>query len=301
MTDDPRATPEPDSTGEFPALLATQRRFAVRFGARSEIGRVRGRNEDHFLVARLAKAMRVCRTNLPEHHRDQDADEQGHLFIVADGMGGAAGGAQASRMAVESVEDFVLNAVHWFLHLGGSEEATLQAELRQALERADRQITRRSRRQPGLYGMGTTLTLAYNVGPDVFLVHAGDTRAYLLRGDRLDQITQDHTLVQLLVEGGQIRPEEARHHPRRNVVTNVVGGPTPGVYAEFHKLRLHPGDVLLLCSDGLTGPVEGPRIESALRDHRDDPEAAADRLVELALEAGGPDNVTVVVARFDAP
>jgi protein phosphatase len=299
MTDDPLTDLDPDSTGEFPALAPGPGQFRVRFGARSETGRVRPRNEDHYLVARLAKALRVCETNLPDQVRHQDADEQGYLFVVADGMGGVAGGAQASRLAVESVEDFVLNAVHWFLHLGGAESATLQAELRQALERADRAITRRAREEPDLRGMGTTLTFAYCVGLDVFLVHAGDTRGYLHRDGRLEQITHDHTLVQLLVEGGQLRPEEAKTHPRRNVVTNVVGGPNQGVYAEFHKVRLQAGDLLLLCSDGLYGPVARDRIEATLNANPDDPAAAADRLVALALDAGGPDNVTVIVARFD--
>ncbi len=141
--------------------------------------------------------------------------------------------------------------------------------------------------------------MAYAVGPDVFFAHAGDSRAYLFSGGELTRITVDHTLVQMLVKGGMLKEEEAKTHPRRNIVTNVVGGPEAGVYAEFHKLRLCDGDVLLLCSDGLTEPVEEDRIVEALAQHADDPDAAARHLVGLALDRGGPDNVTAVVARFD--
>lgn len=298
-TDEPM-TVEPDSTCEYPTVPMSDRRIRVSFAGESHAGKVRLNNEDHYLIARLSKAMQVCKTNLPSHGRHRFADEEGYLFVVADGMGGAAAGEEASRRAVESVEEFVLNAVQWFLHLGDGEEGTLKAEMKRAFEEADLSLFRRTEEHPRLQGMGTTLTLAFNVGADLFLVHAGDSRAYVARGGGLEQITRDHTLVQLLVSGGQLSPEEAKRHRRRNIVTNVVGGPTPGVYAEFHKVRLEDGDVLLLCSDGLTEPVEHEVLAETLSAHGHDPEAAARRLVELALERGAPDNVTVVIARFES-
>jgi serine/threonine protein phosphatase PrpC len=145
--------------------------------------------------------------------------------------------------------------------------------------------------------MGTTLTMSYSVGHDLYIVHAGDSRAYLFREGNLEQITSDHTLVQLLVSGGVLSPEDAKTHARRNVVTNVIGGPSAGVHAEIHKVRLNDGDVLLLCSDGLTEPVSDEMIAETL-DRTSDPEIAAAQLVALALEKGGPDNVTAVVARY---
>lgn len=291
---------EHDPTVEPPAARSTagRVRVRVRFGAGTHTGRVRRRNEDHFFVAQLSKAMRVCATSLSGQATRRNAAEQGYLFIVADGMGGEAGGDEASRIAVESVEDFVLNVLEWFLHLGGRDEALLREELRQALLQADRRILRRANRHPSLQGMGTTLTLAYSVSDELFIAHVGDTRAYLFRAGKLNQLTRDHTMVQMLVDAGQITAEAARWHRRRNVVTNVVGGPNVGVVAEFRKAQLKNGDLLLLCSDGLTESVDPTRVAQTLAAHADDPDAATRRLIALALEGGAPDNVTVIVVRY---
>ncbi|HEV3168057.1 MAG TPA: SpoIIE family protein phosphatase, partial [Isosphaeraceae bacterium] len=200
-------------------------------------------------------------------------------------------------LAVESVEGFVLNTLKWFLHLAGQEENALLAELREGLGRADRTLIQRARDDARLAGMGTTLTMAYSVATDLFIVHAGDSRAYLLRDRTLEQLTSDHTLVQLLVEGGALSPEDAKHHRRRNVVTNVVGGPSAGVHAEIHKVNLADGDLLLLCSDGLSEPVDDSAMTHILTTYPD-PEHACERLVKAALDKGGPDNITAVVARY---
>jgi len=217
--------------------------------------------------------------------------------VVADGMGGAAAGERASALAVESIESFVQNTLKWFLHLGSREERVLFDELRASLQRADRTLFERAQSNPALYGMGTTLTMAYSVADDLYIVHAGDSRAYLFRDGQLDQITSDHTVVQALVDAGMISAEEARHHQRRHVVTNVLGGPSEGVYAEIHKIQLRDGDVLLFCSDGLVEPVPDDQIARVLSE-QPDPQDAARSLLQLALEGGGPDNVTIVVARY---
>lgn len=297
-----------DATGEYPTLKTRPPRVAVEIGAESDVGKVRTNNEDHYLVAKLAKSMRICRTSLPEDWSTRFADEEGHLLVVADGMGGVVGGERASRLAVETIEGFILNVVQWFLHLGSAKPAGVEEtiegngtpivqELRKAFERADATVIARAQAEPRLHGMGTTLTMAYSVGTEMFLVHAGDTRAYLYRDGELRQITDDHTLVEALVKSGVITPEAARTHARRNVVTNVIGGPNQGVYAEVHRLEILDGDLLLLCSDGLTEPVEDDQIASVLARHRD-PDYACRRLVELAIQNGAPDNVTAVVARY---
>jgi protein phosphatase len=286
-----------DTTGEFQAVGRRPARVRVECGGMTHAGKTRGNNEDHFLIAKLAKSMRVCRTSLPGDGATRFSDEEGYLMVVADGMGGAAAGELASKLAVETVESFVLDVVKWFLHLGGHDEQTLVGELRQAFDRADRTVLERARDDIRLAGMGTTLTMAYSVATDLFLVHAGDTRAYLFRDGELTQLTSDHTLVQILVDGGALSPEVARHHPRRNVVTNVIGGPREGVHAEIHKIPLLDGDALLLCSDGLTEPVADARIADVLA-RVADPDEACRRLIDLALDAGGPDNVTAVVARY---
>src|SRR5271157_2814144 len=294
---DPLSTLD-DSTGEHQAIADRDPpRVSIKFGGLTDIGKVRGNNEDHFLVARLFKSMQVCKTSLPGEGKTQLSEEEGYLVVVADGMGGAAAGERASALAVESVEAFVLNSLKWFLHLSGHDEQALLAELRQSLERADRTVIERARSNPALQGMGTTLTLAYSVATDLYIVHAGSSRAYLFRAGELEQLTSDHTLVQTLIDGGAISPGDARRRKWRNVVTNVIGGPSEGVFAEIHKLALLDGDTLLFCTDGLTQPVSDDAIAEVLG-HHPDPDDACTRLVDLALSRGGPDNVTAVVARY---
>jgi len=301
LSDSPLAR-SPEDTAEFPmprqpAEDPPRVRVVAEIGAATHPGRARANNEDQFFVAKMAKAMRIWATSLPRREATRFSDEEGYLMVVADGMGGAAAGEQASATAVATVESFVLNTVKWFLHLGGHEESVLVGELRQALESADREVIERAWSDAVLAGMGTTLTMGYSVGTDLFVVHAGDTRAYLLRDGELNRITADHTLVQLLIDGGALKPEDARHHSRRHVITNVLGGPRPGVHAEIHKVALRDGDTVLFCSDGLTEPVDDETIAAVLA-REDDPDRACGQLIERALDAGGPDNVTVIVARY---
>lgn len=286
-----------DGTAEYVAGPQAGSPVEVETGAMTHPGKVRQNNEDQFLIAKMAKSMQVCKSSLPDSGSRLFSEDVGYLMVVADGMGGAAAGEQASALAVATVEDFTLNALKWFLHLGGSEEHALLAELRAGIERADRAVIDRARAEPRLHGMGTTLTMVFSIGTDLYVVHAGDTRAYLYHDGNLQQVTNDHTLVQLLVDHGDLSPEQARHHKRRNVVTNVVGGPSVGVHAEVHKVRVDHGDILLLCSDGLYHPVEHDDLARTLAE-APDPEAACQRLVDLALDRGGPDNVTAVVARY---
>jgi PPM family protein phosphatase len=272
-------------------------RVQIECGALTHPGKVRSNNEDHFLVARLAKSMHICQSSLKNSGETQFSAEDGYLMVVADGMGGAAAGERASALAVESVEAFALNTLMWFLHHEKADESILLVELRKGLEQADRVVVEEAEANARFNGMGTTLTMTYSVGRDLYIVHAGDSRAYLFREGHLEQVTSDHTLVQLLVSGGVLSSEDAKTHSKRNVVTNVIGGPSAGVHAEIHKVRLEDGDVVLLCSDGLTEPVEDALIEETLA-KSSDPDSAARQLVSLALERGGPDNVTVIVARY---
>lgn len=298
MATDSTAPGVETGTDEFPT---TQGPPHVRLvcGAITHPGKVRTNNEDHFLVAKLAKSMRICKTSLPDDAAGAKfSDEEGYLMVVADGMGGAAAGEHASALAVSTVETFVLNTLKWFLHMKGQEENTLLGELRQGLERADRSVIERAYSDPQLAGMGTTLTMAYSVATDLYIVHAGDSRAYLYREGELEQLTSDHTLVQMLVDGGAITPEAAKSHRRRNVVTNVIGGPRPGVHAEIHKVSLADGDLVLLCSDGLTEAVADAGIAEILSARATDPDAACRDLVAAAIQGGGPDNITVVIARY---
>jgi len=235
--------------------------IALRYAARSDVGLVRANNQD-------------------------SAYAGPHLLVVADGMGGHAGGDVASSVAIAALAP-----------LDGESHGPDDAlgELERALEAARDEIVARTEAEPDLAGMGTTVTAILRAGNKLAMVHLGDSRGYLLRDGALTQVTTDHTFVQHLVNTGKITPEEAEHHPQRSVVMRVLGDFDPDVAPDLSVREARPGDRWLLCSDGLSGFVSGDTIADTLRDVAD-VDACADRLVQLALRAGGGDNVTVIVA-----
>ncbi len=261
----------------------------------SEAGRVRPKNEDQFVIADLHKAMRVRQSSLAQPPV-QYGDEPAHLFLVADGMGGHEAGELASALAVEVVEQFALNRFAWFDPDAAHPRAA--AGLPEAIQEADLRLSRESRAHPELHGMGTTVTLAYVYGRRLYVMHAGDSRCYLARDGAIHRLTSDHTYVAEMVRRGVLSPDEATRHRMRHVVLNVVGGGTRGVDVEVHRAEVHAGDVLLLCSDGLTEMLPDAQIAQVLA-AQPQPEAAVRRLVAAANDAGGRDNITVIVARFD--
>lgn len=265
------------------------------FGS-TDVGRVRTANEDQFVTATLMRALWIEQSSLQQAQMHYGTD-RGHVLIVADGMGGALAGETASAVAVGAIEQFLLNALRWLLTLHGSEEAEVLRDFKVALRTADASVCAAAAGNPGLSGMGTTLTMAYSLGTDLFIAHVGDSRCYHYRAGVLHQLTRDHTLVGELVEKGLIQPQDADAHPYRHVITNVVGGPKAGLHAEVHRMTLEPGDTILLCTDGLTGMVPDDRIAAVLQGSPS-PRAASEELVRLANEGGGKDNVTVVVARY---
>ena len=236
--------------------------------------------------------MSVWQTTLSEP-RVQVGDERAHLFLVADGMGGSRAGERASALAVLAIEQFTLNTFKWFL---GSDNAAAQKVLAQfgaALTEADARIRAEAASRPHLEGMGTTVTLAFHLGTQLCVVHAGDSRAYLYRGGQLNQLTQDHTMAAELARRGEVAGNRFHH-----VITNVVGGQNVGVKVEAHAFEVQAGDCLVLCSDGLTNMVKHEEIAATLGSEAT-PELVAKKLLALAHEAGAHDNITVVVARFD--
>jgi serine/threonine protein phosphatase PrpC len=274
-----------------------QRGLAVTAFGLTDTGRVRATNEDQFLCAELTKAMRVWQTTLSEPAA-QFGEERGYLFLVADGVGGHRGGEHASALAAVAIEQFTLNTFQWFLHSNGRDAQRVLQQFQAALQQADALIVEQSGAHPELRGMGTTVTMAYQLDAQLCVVHVGDSRAYLFADDRLTQITQDHTLIADMIRRGDLQPEEAAHHRLRHVITNVVGGAAAGVDVEAHTLTIHPGDRLLLCSDGLTDMLTNDTIAATLR-VEPEPDAACAALVAQANDAGGTDNITVVVVRFD--
>lgn len=262
-------------------------------------GQVRHRNEDQFLVADLDKAMRVLQSSLPEGERGQlSGAHHGKLLLVADGMGGRSGGEVASEVAVETVARYVLHTMPWFLQLQDGREPDMEVELKAALIRCQKQV-RSAATATGHHQMGTTLTMAYLLWPRMYVVHAGDSRCYLFRDGTAHQVTRDHTVAQRMVEQGLLSAEKAEGSRWSHALVECIGGSSGEVHPDVYKATLHPGDTVLLCTDGLSKYVKGPRILE-LVEESGTAASAARRLVAAANAAGGDDNVTVVVARTSA-
>lgn len=270
--------------------------LTVQSAGLTDAGKVRTSNEDQFVVATLMRALWIDQSSVPQAKVHYGSDRS-HLFVVADGMGGAHAGERASALAVGAIEGFLLNALRWVLALDGSPDASALNDFKAALREADASVYSAASGDPSLQGMGTTLTLAYSTGSVLFVAHVGDSRCYLLRGGGLHQLTRDDTVVQDLLEKGVVSPSDAAGHSLRHMITNVVGGHAPGIKAEVHRLTIEPGDTLLLCTDGLTNMVPAAQIQGVLATGTA-PEQACAELIRLANAAGGEDNATAVIARY---
>lgn len=263
----------------------------------SDIGRVRARNEDQFLIAQLGRTIQIVRTSLPLADQFSSLTRPAWLFVVADGIGGHAGGDLASSVATDAVASYVFEMMPWFFRLEPAREEDLVRELERALARSqDRVQEVAGHKGLGDANIGTTLTMAYVLWPDAVVVHVGDSRCYLARDETLYRLTHDHTLAAQLAatDAGLTEPavESFRH-----VLVNAVGGGTAELAPEVRRLRLQQDDALLLCTDGLHGAVTEEQILAAIG-RRHPAERCCERLVSLANDTGGRDNVTVVLARF---
>ncbi|MGH7812665.1 MAG: Stp1/IreP family PP2C-type Ser/Thr phosphatase [Candidatus Binataceae bacterium] len=248
----------------------------VRAATITDVGRVREHNEDAVMAAEY------LRESLVE-------PAQNYLYVVADGMGGAEAGEIAAAIAVETVRDYVAD------RLAGTPPAEMPALLAAAFEAANQEIIEYQSAHPESRGMGSTAVGALIVPPDAAMAWCGDSRAYLLENGALRQVTHDHSLVQRLIEIGQITEEEARHHEHKNVITRSLGARQSGpAGAESVAVKLKRGDRMLLCSDGLTTHVDDREIREILARHRD-PYDAARELIVAANAGGGSDNISVAV------
>lgn len=225
-----------------------------------------------------------------ENEDSWTADPELGLYVVADGMGGQLGGGLASKIVVEVLPHLVRKELVETVDL---DDPAASQRLLKALAYLSNHLREGGKNEAGLAGMGSTVVLLLARGSKALIGHMGDSRAYLLRKRRLKQLTTDHTLIQLLIESGDITPEEALRHPARGQLTRYVGmegEPLP----EVQQIELYPGDRLLLCSDGLTGMLNDNEIHAVLK-KRVVPRTICKRLVEAAKEAGGKDNITAVV------
>ena len=235
----------------------------------------------------LRAAETTCKTDTGRQRRDNEdsAFARAPVFVVADGMGGAQAGEVASRIAVEAFEQ------------GLPDQGSPEERLAERVREANQQIYERSRADRGRAGMGTTLTAAYVDDTHVAIAHVGDSRAYLFRDGSLQRLTQDHSLVDELVRRGKLTEEQAAEHPQRSIITRALG-PEPDVEVDTWTYPARAGDVVLLCSDGLTSMISEERVRAILAEHSNLDEAA-DALIREANEAGGRDNITVVLFRLE--
>ena len=234
--------------------------IALRYAARSDVGLVRSNNQD-------------------------SAYAGSHLLVVADGMGGHAGGDVASSVAIGRLASLDSE----------TPASDIVATLEESVLEANQEILRRARDEPQLRGLGTTITALLRAESKFALAHIGDSRAYLLRDEETVQITKDHTFVQRLLDEGRLTEDEAERHPQRSVLMRVLGDVDADPELDLSLRAAHVGDRWLLCSDGLSGLVSLDTIDATLKDI-EDPGECADALVQLALKGGGPDNITCIVA-----
>jgi protein phosphatase len=278
------------STGDAGALV-------LRVAGRTDAGRRRSENQDHFLIADLTPSPEafVARPGAGGDSANVAASitpgEGGVLLLVADGMGGAAAGRLASGLACS----FVLAELQED-HPDRDGASPFGERLRRAVENANNRIRQHALRNPEYTGMGTTATVAGVLGTRLYLAQVGDSRAYLLREGGVQQLTRDQSLVQQLVDSGAMTAEQAERSSHNNVVLQALGV-EPTVTVDTGESVLHQGDTLLLCSDGLFRTVRATEL-AALVAQLEDPAVACEALVALANERGAPDNVTVVLAQL---
>lgn len=242
----------------------------------TDVGVKRTNNEDNYLI-----------------------NEELNLFVVCDGMGGHAGGEFASAIAVNTVEEVLSNLETTPEIEAAREEGTLEVlreRLRYAIRLAGKRIFEKARAEPEYHGMGTTCLVLLVDGANAFMAHVGDSRGYIVREGRIEQLTEDHSLVNEKIRAGLLTPDQARHHKLKNIITRSLGY-NEDVEIDIQVKAVRRGDRFLLCSDGLSNLVETGELGEAVRALT--PQEAARHLVQLACERGGDDNITAVVARVD--
>ena len=250
-------------------------RPGIEVASLTDIGRQRGNNEDSYLYWEPAS--------------DEEFQRKGRLAIVADGMGGYEGGQEASRIAVETVCEFYEQAT----------EDDPQVALLAAFAAAHARILNYATEHPQFYGMGTTCTALVLLGRQLYFAHIGDSRLYLVRGTGISQLSRDHSYVGRLVASGIVRSEDAETHPQRHILTAALGvGEESLADSGEQELNLENGDALVLCTDGLWSQVSEQELETVVKSNA--PSEACAALVSMAMQRGGPDNITVQVLRLES-
>ena len=267
----------------------------------TDIGKIRSENQDQFLICTLRKHVDVWGTSLTDKERLArltSGDRMGFLALVADGVGGSAGGKEASQTAVESVLDYVTHSMQCFYTSDPRHEDDFLKSLHEAVMLSHEIVQQKAGSDTAGERMATTLTMYMGVWPRAYVVQVGDSRCYQLRDGNLQRVTKDQTLVQQLVDDGVVNQSQADRSRWRHILSSAIGGSTATPVTT--KIDLQWGGVLLLCTDGLTRHVSEEEIEDRLN-RMESAERVVHDLVSLALERGGSDNITVVVGRIRAP
>lgn len=264
------------------------------FGAATHVGLVRRNNEDNYAVVQRYRTRRVLLTSL-NHEFLKPTREEAYAMSVADGIGGAACGELASQLALTSAWHWGGRESRWLMNVAAHDEAAWDEQMQTLGDLLSEAFRESKTFDPSTRGMGTTLTIAYVVGRHAFIFHIGDSRAYLIRGGAAHRLSTDHTLGEELRLAGA--PEEfVRKH--RHVLTNCLATGGDSVNVEWRRIDLESGDILVLCTDGLTDLVSDETLAETVRQN-DSPQSACDALVKEALARGGKDNVTVVAGKFE--
>jgi serine/threonine protein phosphatase PrpC len=286
--------PVPDSTRVRAAPAPKPREDEIDAHGVTHPGKVRRDNQDHFLLCSLRKQLVVRGSSIPDAEGLlAESERLASLAMVADGVGGAAKGETASRVALAAVTQYVSRSLRCYYGASESEQELLEA-LQEGAHRCHAELLRRGEEDTDYQGMATTLTLYLGVWPRAYLLQVGDSRCYLLRHGELTQITRDQTMAQAMVDSGLVKPEQVANTRLAHTLTSAIGGrETEPVVTRFD---MDWGHVLLLCSDGLTRHVPDERIRDVLR-AMTSARQACETLLQEALDCGGSDNITVVVGR----
>jgi protein phosphatase len=275
-------------------------RIDVDVFALSHQGHVRQQNEDHYLVARNGRYLETVFSNLSENRPGYRFEDAAYGIIVADGVGGERSGEVASREAIMGVLELALRTPDWQFGWGQKEKNTVMSRMQDRILQVNETLLQQADADAALDGMCTTLTAALTHGKDLIVGHVGDSRAYLLRQGKLEKLTRDHTLAEHLRETGEDIEKDNLLRELGSVLMQALGATNRDVRPDINHFTLEDDDQLLLCTDGLTNMVDDFLITSVLNG-AESAQSACRELVELALVAGGRDNVTVVVARYSIP
>lgn len=288
----------PYTTQEFRPLSAT---VTVDIAARSERGAAQASNDDHFLVMRLARSQETLATSLSPADAPAPFQEYGYGMLVADGMGEGGAGSVASRIAISTIAHLALDHGRWNLRVNPDTAMEIMARAEQFYGRADAEVFARSRTGPALTGMSTSLTAAHSAGDSLFVSHVGHSRAYLFREGALTLLTRDHTMARHLAAASKYPVAVERSaQDLQHILTDAIGAGHNAPAVDVEQFRLKNGDLVLLCTNGLTDVVDETRIADVLALPRQPAEHCA-ILTELALERRTEDNVTVVLGQYRIP